>query len=92
MKDLESFIAKCEENAVPDSEINLTDAPELTAADFARGHFKYWKPMKKVVTFRIDVDNLLWLQSQGVKGYQTRINDVIRWARNNNCPLLGKKY
>ncbi len=47
MTDLEKFIAKCEEHAVPDSEINLSDMPELTKNDFERGHFKYWKPVKK---------------------------------------------
>lgn len=48
MTDLEKFIAKCEQNAKPDSEINLTDCPELIEEDFERGHFKYWKPVKKI--------------------------------------------
>ena len=88
MKDLEKYIAKCEANAVPDERIDTTDIPELTEADFARGHFKYWKPVKKSITFRIDVDNLSWLQSNGVKGYQTKLNEVIRWARENSCPIF----
>ena len=33
-------------------EINFDDIPELTEEDFARGYFKYRKPMKKAVTFR----------------------------------------
>jgi uncharacterized protein (DUF4415 family) len=89
MTDLEKFIAKCEENAVPDSEINLSDMPELTKEDFERGHFKYWKPVKKSITVRIDLDNLSWLQSAGVKGYQTKMNDVIRWARFHDCPIIS---
>ena len=68
MTDLERFIAKCESNTVPDSQIDTTDIPELTEEDFARGHFKYWKPLKKSITFRIDLDNLSWLQSGGAKG------------------------
>ena len=88
MKDLEKFIAKCEANAVPDNQINTKDIPELTEDDFSRGHFKYWKPMKKSITFRIDIDNLSWLQSCGSKGYQTKLNEVIRWARENKCPVL----
>lgn len=88
MTDLERFIAKCESNTVPDSQIDTTDIPELTEEDFARGHFKYWKPLKKSITFRIDLDNLSWLQSGGAKGYQTKLNAVIRWARENKCPLL----
>lgn len=87
MTDLEEFIAKCEANAVPDEQINTADIPELTEEDFSRGHFKYWKPMKKSITIRIDVDNLAWLQSGGVKGYQKKMNEVIRWAKQNNCPI-----
>lgn len=88
MTDLEKFIAKCETNSVPDSQINTDDIPELTEEDFSRGHFKYWKPVKKSITFRIDLDNLSWLQSEGSKGYQTKLNDVIRWARENQCPVI----
>ena len=88
MKDLEKFIAKCETNTIPDSQINTDDIPELTEEDFSRGHFKYWKPVKKSITFRIDIDNLSRLQSEGSKGYQTKLNDVIRWARENKCPVI----
>ena len=88
MKDLEKFIAKCEANTIPDSQINTDDIPELTEEDFSRGHFKYWKPVKKSITFRIHLDNLSWLQSEGSKGYQTKLNDVIRWARENKCPVI----
>lgn len=91
MKDLDSFIKKCEATSIPDEQINTEDIPELTETDFARGQFKYWKPAKKAITFRIDIDNLSWLQSSGTKGYQTKLNDVIRWARQNGCPLLQKK-
>ena len=87
MTDLEKFIAKCEADSVPDEKINTNDIPELTEADFARGHFKYRKPMKNPITIRIDLDNLSWLQSEGVKGYQTKLNAVIRWAKQNNCPI-----
>lgn len=42
-------------------------------------------PQSKIYT-NIDNDNLDWLKRAG-KGYQKRLNDVIRWARMNNCPL-----
>lgn len=87
MTDLEQFIAKSEANAVPDNQINTADIPELTENDFSRGHFKYWKPMKKSITIRIDIDNLAWLQSGGIKGYQKKMNEVLRWARLNGCPV-----
>lgn len=87
MTDLEKVIAKCEQNAKPDNEIELTDVPELTEEDFSRRHFKYWKPVKKSITVRIDLDNLAWLKEAG-KGYQTRLNEVLRWTRQNGCPLV----
>lgn len=67
--------------------INFDDIPELTEEDFARGHFKYWKPVKKSITVRIDLDNLNWLKEAG-KGYQTRLNEVLRWAKMHGCPLV----
>lgn len=87
MPGLKSFIARCEAAAVPDDEIDLSDSPELSESDFARGRFKNWRPVKKLVTCRIDADNLAWLQSCGAKGYQTRMNEALRWARRNGCPL-----
>jgi uncharacterized protein (DUF4415 family) len=66
--------------------INFDDISELTEEDFARGHFKYWKPVKKSITVRIDLDNLTWLKEAG-KGYQTRLNEVLRWAKMHGCPL-----
>lgn len=66
--------------------INFDDIPELTEEDFARGHFKYWKPVKKSITVRIDLDNLTWLKGAG-KGYQTRLNEVLRWAKMHGCPV-----
>jgi len=67
--------------------IDLTDIPEIKEEEFSQGHLKNWKPQKKAVSFRIDLDNLSWLQSIGIKGYQKRLNEVLRWARLNGCPL-----
>ncbi len=90
MKDLENLIAKCESNAIPDSQIDLSDIPELTDEDFKHGYFKNLKTKKKTVTFRIDLDNLAWLKQDGAKGYQTKLNEVLRWARYNNCPVVSE--
>lgn len=65
--------------------IDLSEIPEIK--DFSKGHLRNWKPAKKAVSFRIDLDNLEWLQSCGAKGYQKKMNEVIRWAKMNNCPL-----
>ena len=65
--------------------INFSDIPEIK--DFSGGHLRNWKPAKKPVSFRIDLDNLQWLQSEGTKGYQKKMNGVLRWARLNGCPI-----
>lgn len=87
MTELKNFIAECERNAIPDEQIDTSDIPELTEEDFARGHFKYWKPTKKSITIRIDVDLLAWIQNPGKKDYQARLNSTLRWAKMNNCPV-----
>jgi uncharacterized protein (DUF4415 family) len=64
--------------ARPDSEIDLSDAPELTAEQWktaVRGSF--YRPVKRQITARVDADVLEWLKSQG-KGYQSRINAILR--------------
>jgi uncharacterized protein (DUF4415 family) len=37
----------------------------------------HYRPIKKVVTLRLDADVLAWFQRQG-RGYQTRINRALR--------------
>ena len=64
--------------ALPDKKIDLSDLPEVQ--DW-RGAIvgKFYRPIKKPVTIRIDADVLAWLKSQG-PGYQTRINELLRGA------------
>jgi uncharacterized protein (DUF4415 family) len=64
--------------ARPDSEIDLSDAPEMTDEEWKtaeRGHF--YRPVKRQITARVDADVLAWLKSQG-RGYQSRINAILR--------------
>jgi uncharacterized protein (DUF4415 family) len=64
----------------PDSEIDLSDIPELPDSFWKtarRGDL--YRTAKEPVTVRIDSDVLLWLKSKG-KGYQTRINAIVRLA------------
>ncbi len=71
----------------PDSEIDCSDIPELTEeqlAKFVRRNQMY-KPVKQATTVRLDADVLLWLKSQG-KGYQTRMNSILREAMLKNKP------
>jgi uncharacterized protein (DUF4415 family) len=62
----------------PDSEIDFSDIPELTDEQLknaVRGRF--YRPIKKQVTARLDADVLDWLKKQG-KGYQSRMNAILR--------------
>lgn len=86
MRDLEEFIAICEANASPDDEIDTSDIPEMSEKDFARGRFRYFKPVKESVTVRVDRDILAWLKENG-EGYETRLNAVLSWAREHDCPI-----
>jgi uncharacterized protein (DUF4415 family) len=65
--------------ALPDSEIDTSDIPEWTEKDFQEAvpFQSLYKPRKEQITARIDADVLAWLKSSG-KGYQTRINELLR--------------
>ena len=64
--------------AMPDDQIDLSDVPEVT--DWSGGVVgKYYRPIKKPLTIRIDADVLAWFKRQG-SGYQTRMNRVLREA------------
>jgi len=61
-----------------DSEIDCSDIAPLDETfwkNAVRGQF--YRPMKKAVSVRIDLDVLEWLKMQG-KGYQTKINTILR--------------
>jgi uncharacterized protein (DUF4415 family) len=67
--------------ALPDSEIDYSDIPPLDEAfwkNAVRGRF--YKPTKTSTTVRLDTDVLAWFKAQG-KGYQSRINAVLRRER-----------
>ena len=69
-----------------DEDINLSDIPELTPEAFAQAVVKRGlerKENKAQVTIRLDRDVLAWLKSQG-RGYQTRINSLLRAYMNAN--------
>jgi uncharacterized protein (DUF4415 family) len=60
------------------------DSPKLTEEQVARmkpAHPEYWKvePVKVPLSIKIDADVLAWFKARG-KGYQTRINKVLREA------------
>lgn len=63
---------------MPDDRIDLTDSPEVR--DWRNAVVgKFYRPIKTPVTIRVDADVLDWLKRQG-RGYQTRINQLLREA------------
>jgi uncharacterized protein (DUF4415 family) len=77
-------IDNCDEadmvNSYPFRDIDISDIPELTEEQLKKmqpRNPKYFKPVKKAVQIRLDADVLAWFKGFG-KGYQTRINAVLR--------------
>lgn len=68
--------------AMPDSAIDYSDIPAMRPEDA-----ELYKPVKRSTTIRIDADILAWLRTYG-KGYQTKINAILRQemlaAKNNH--------
>ena len=67
-----------------DTDIDYSDIPAATREDWVgavRG--KFYRPIKRQLTVRIDADVIAWLRSYG-KGYQSRLNAILRSA------MLGK--
>lgn len=66
--------------AMPDEAIDCSDIPEITEEVWKNAKpvvGRFYRPIKQQVTVRIDADVLAWLKADG-KGYQTRLNDVLR--------------
>jgi uncharacterized protein (DUF4415 family) len=64
--------------ARPESEIDLSDIPELTDDEWktaVRG--KHYRPVKTQITASLDKHVLAWLKADG-RGYQTRMNAILR--------------
>lgn len=63
-------------STLDDADIDLSDIPEVTDwSQAVRGLFH--RPAKQSTTVRIDADVLAWLKAGG-KGYQTRLNAILR--------------
>jgi len=67
-------------DALEDEDIDLSDIPEITPEMFVKAIVRrgLQPPLaKQQVTIRLDDDVLAWFRAQG-KGYQTRINSLLR--------------
>jgi uncharacterized protein (DUF4415 family) len=64
-----------------DREIDTSDIPPTL--DWSKAVVgKFYRPIKKPLTIRLDADVIAWLKRQG-RGYQTRINALLRNAMEN---------
>ena len=74
--------------ALPDDQIDTTDAPEiLDWSDARRGVF--YRPVKQQITLRVDADIIAWFRAQARdgRGYQTDINGALReYVRGRSAP------
>ncbi len=64
-----------------DADIDYSDIPDASGQDWSgavRGQF--YRPIKQQLTVRIDADVLEWLKNDGEKGYQKRLNAILREA------------
>ena len=73
----------------PDSEIDYSDIPPLTEKFWLNAvPNPFYKPIKTHASVRIDADVMAWLKSQG-KGYQTRMNAILRAAMVRSLQQQG---
>ena len=63
---------------MPDSEIDTSDIPELGPQFWKNAVVgKFYRPIKKPITIRLDADVIEWLKAGG-RGYQTKANRLLR--------------
>ena len=76
-----------------DSDIDFSDIPEITPAQFAKAVVRRGLkpvPKKAQITLRLDSDVLEWFKGTG-KGYHTRINMLLRaYMEQSKSHKLGK--
>ena len=63
--------------ALPDAQIDYSDAPEAPARISEIHIGRFYRPIKQLVSIRLDADVLAWFRERG-KGYQTHMNEVLR--------------
>jgi uncharacterized protein (DUF4415 family) len=68
--------------------IDYSDIPPLGNEFFAKAA-EAWPPAKQQLTIRLDTDVLTWLKANG-RGYQTRINRILRAAMESKSSVHGR--
>jgi len=67
-----------------DADIDYSDIPPLDKTLLKKA-VTAWPPAKRQLTIRLDADVLAWLKGHG-KGYQTRINRILRVVMESQPP------
>jgi uncharacterized protein (DUF4415 family) len=62
---------------LPDSQIDFSDAPEGKPVPAEVHVGLFYRPVKHLVSIRLNADVLAWFRARGKK-YQTYINEVLR--------------
>jgi uncharacterized protein (DUF4415 family) len=81
-KSIKSDLARVDR--MKDSQIDYSDIPALDKSFFTKAT-EAWPPAKQQLTIRLDADVLNWLRANG-RGYQTRINRILRAAMESTPP------
>lgn len=76
-------------DAMSNRDIDYSEIPELKA-DFFKNATLILPEAKALVTLRLDQDVLKWFKKQG-KGYQTRINALLRAYMEANVQEIERR-
>jgi uncharacterized protein (DUF4415 family) len=85
-KSIKSDLARLDR--MKDSDIDYSDIPPL-GDEFFKKATVAWPPAKQQLTIRLDADVLNWLKANG-RGYQTRINRILRAAMESQPPRRSR--
>ena len=77
-------LTPAEKRRLDETPMDYSDIPELGKELFAKATAAL-PPIKQQLTIRLDADVLEWLKSNG-KGYQTRINRILRAVMESQPP------
>ena len=67
----------------PDTQIDFSDAPEREPLPSETHVGRFYRPIKQLVSLRVDADVLAWFRGRGKK-YQTYMNEVLRREMQTN--------
>jgi len=70
--------------------IETTRTFRISTRPFRKKATLPWPPAKKQLTIRLDEDVLAWLKRHG-KGYQTRINRILRVVMESQPPRTARR-